>query len=226
MDNRMFPRICFLKFSFVLEGHGIYNPTFNLAHNETGCLPFAAFLVSAIERNYSPGLSSNFRSKRISGFVHGLLTLKQGNELWPLVSAAVCRRQFPALKAAGSSDSVGGAAQSYLSRIPPHLHGIAVRNIQVQPKDYMQPAKQMDMDPDEERIQKELDEEDDEEDVLSMMEDFDQTKEFLDLDLISSDSLQHFDGDIDDAMILRDLRGKLDPSDFSKIFGNGVGDLL
>lgn len=165
-------------------------------------------------------------SPKVSAFVHGFKISSQGHKLWPLMPKATCARRLPILQASASSDSVGGAAQSYLSKIPPHLHGIAVRNVQLQPRDYMQTAKNAETaDPESERIHKELEEDEDEDDVLSMMEDFDQTKELLDLDLISHDSLQHFDGDIDDAMILRDLRGKLDPSDFAKIFGS-VGDLL
>ena len=121
---------------------------------------------------------------------------------------------------------MGGAAQKYLSKIPSHLQGIAIRNVQSQPKDYTTAPAEQTVDAESERIQKELDEDDENDDYLSMMDEYDETKGLLELDLISSDSLQHFNGDIDDALLLRDLRSKMDPSDFAKIFGNGVGDLL
>ena len=160
---------------------------------------------------------------RVLGFVHGITS---ETNMLDQRRSSICRTNAFNVRASAGHDSVGGAAQKYLSKIPSHLQGIAIRNVQSQPKDYTTSPAEQTVDAESERIQKELDEDDENDDYLSMMDEYDETKGLLELDLISSDSLQHFNGDIDDALLLRDLRSKMDPSDFAKIFGNGVGDLL
>jgi hypothetical protein len=120
--------------------------------------------------------------------------------------------------------SISGPKQ-YLSKIPPHLHGLAMRNVPFEEKCYTQSSDPQHHTAD--GIQSELDADDENEDILVYLkQDFDQTQSELVLDGISSDVLKHFDGDMDDALLLRDLRGKMNPSDFAKIFSSRVGDLL
>jgi hypothetical protein len=168
-----------------------------------------------------------------AGFVHVGRSIEQRNILLTGEVGAMCQQKAAAgafhLRASSNGpESVGGAAQKYLSKIPSHLQGIAIRNVNLQPRDYMQPSKTKEeiVDQEAERIRKELDGDEEDDEFLSMMNDYDQTKDFIDLDTISKGSLHNFDGDIDDAMLLRDLRSKMDPGDFSKIFGHGIGDLL
>uniref|UniRef100_A0A7S0QHY8 Uncharacterized protein n=1 Tax=Cryptomonas curvata TaxID=233186 RepID=A0A7S0QHY8_9CRYP len=168
------------------------------------------------------------------GFVHVGRSIGQRNRLPTGEAAVICPRKTAALGArrlrasSNGPESVGGAAQKYLSRIPSHLQGIAIRNVNLQTRDYVQPSKTKEeiVDQEAERIRKELDGDEDDDELLSMMKEFDPTMDLLDPDTISRGDLHNFDGDIDDAMLLRDLRSKMDPSDFYKIFGPGIGDLL
>jgi hypothetical protein len=164
------------------------------------------------------------------GFVHLGRSIGQYNQQTRKVRVTCLRTAAGAHLRASSNgpESVGGAAQKYLSKIPSHLQGIAIRNVNLQTRDYVQPSKTKEeiVDQEAERIRKELDGDEDDDEFLSMMNEFDPTMDLLDLDNVAKVNLQNFDGDIDDAMLLRDLRSKMDPSDFYKIFGPGIGDLL
>jgi hypothetical protein len=168
-----------------------------------------------------------------AGFIHLGKGTGQRNLLLKGEAVAICRKMtatggFYLRASSNGPESVGGAAQKYLSKIPSHLQGIAIRNVNLHPRDYVQPSKTKEeiVDQEAERIRKELDGDEDDDEFLSMMNEYDQTKDLMDLDIISTANLHDFDGDIDDAMLLRDLRSKMDPSDFLKIFGPGIGDLL
>jgi hypothetical protein len=167
-----------------------------------------------------------------AGFVHVGRGIGQRDILLTGEAGAICRQKAAAcafhLRASSNGpESVGGAAQKYLSKIPSHLQGIAIRNVNLQTRDYVQPSKTEEIvDQEAERIRKELDGDEEDDDFLSMMKEFDPTMDLLDADNFSKANLHNFDGDIDDAMLLRDLRSKMDPTDFYKIFGPGIGDLL
>jgi len=109
-----------------------------------------------------------------------------------------------------------GAAKSYLNKIPAHLQGLAIRNVKSNPvRDWV-----VKKDDDEvHNIQKELDEE--EEDHIDFAMEI--------LEELSDDlkpRLHDYNIDLEDAAVLRELRRSMNPEDFQKIFGRGVGDLL
>ena len=143
---------------------------------------------------------------------------------------ALCRGTGVQLRAAtcsvrmvatgSSNDAPAGAVQNYMSKIPSHLQGLAIRNQKAERKDYAKGAARKDEAQDLLAIQAELDEDEDEyEDEL------DYAMQIID-DLGDSPKMATYDLDIKDAEILRNLKDNMHKEDFRTVFGRGVGELL
>lgn len=130
--------------------------------------------------------------------------------------AATCSVRMVAT--GSSNDAPAGAVQSYMSKIPAHLQGLAIRNQKTETKDYAKVAKRGNED-DLLAIQAELDadEEDD-------MDELDYAMEMI--DDLESPKMRTYDLDIKDAEILRNLKDNMHKEDFRTVFGRGVGELL
>ena len=135
-------------------------------------------------------------------------------------SPAICCSR---MVATGSSNdaSPAGSAQSYMSRIPPHLQGLAIRKQPQKTEDYGTTTEEKTEAEKLAAIQAELDGEDEEEeldhvDYAMMMVD----------ELDKAPKMRSFDLNIEDAEVLRSLRNKMNNDDFKHVFGRGVGELL
>mmetsp|Transcript_23373 Transcript_23373/g.52493 ORF Transcript_23373/g.52493 Transcript_23373/m.52493 type:complete len:177 (-) Transcript_23373:145-675(-) len=110
-----------------------------------------------------------------------------------------------------------GAAKSYMNKIPAHLQGLAIRNVKSDPvKDWVIKKDDKEI----QDIQKELDEEEEENHMDFAMEILEELSDDL------KPRLHDYNIDLEDAAVLRELRRSMNPEDFQKIFGRGVGDLL
>ena len=127
-----------------------------------------------------------------------------------------------------SNDGPAGSAQSYMKKIPPHLQGLAIRNMKKTEKDYKNQGGRQE-DGDLMAIQAELDA--DEDDVLDeidfamkMLDEVDSSRmSTYDLD---APRMKTYDLDIKDAEVLRNLKDGMHKDDFRRVFGRGVGELL
>lgn len=108
-----------------------------------------------------------------------------------------------------------------MSRIPPHLQGLAIRKQPQKTEDYGTTTEEKTEAEKLAAIQAELDGEDEEEeldhvDYAMMMVD----------ELDKAPKMRSFDLNIEDAEVLRSLRNKMNNDDFKHVFGRGVGELL
>ena len=165
------------------------------------------------------------RPGRASAFVSAGVFYRSGA---PLVRTGTCRVRMVATNDIGSSTdgvrSMGpaGAVQSYMSKIPAHLQGLAIRKQDKRETDWMT-AKE-DQDKDLAAIQAELDADDDEEDIdqvdyaMQLIDELDKDREAI--------TMRTYDLDIKDAELLKQLKNSMHAEDFRRVFGRGVGDLL
>jgi len=109
----------------------------------------------------------------------------------------------------GPSGPAGNVA-GYMSRIPPHLQGMAIRNQKRETRDYSsRPMTET------EKIQKELDQEDEEDEFDYAMSTVEDVK-------VSAAGRTM---DFNDAQVMHGLHNAMHPDDFQKVFGK-LGDLL
>jgi len=125
--------------------------------------------------------------------------------------------------AGGEEEKRFGAASDYLKRIPSHLQGLAIRkqNPDLESKRTGKDKREftgtaVDVD-DVKSIADELGLDEEDEHMYA-----DIAMNMLDEEI----DVGSFDGDINDAELLKDLKSKMEPEDFREIFGRGLGELL
>lgn len=124
---------------------------------------------------------------------------------------------------AESTAGPAGPVSSYMKKIPSHLQGLAIRNQKGKKETVEYKVEMPSADGDEEltrQIEAEMAAEDE--------ETFDFAMEVLENDEFD---MRQYRGkldqaQIDDAKVLRELQNQMNPEDFRKIFGRGVGELL
>eukprot|EP00284_Hemiselmis_tepida_P011327 CAMPEP_0174916808 /NCGR_PEP_ID=MMETSP1355-20121228/2059_1 /TAXON_ID=464990 /ORGANISM="Hemiselmis tepida, Strain CCMP443" /LENGTH=201 /DNA_ID=CAMNT_0016161845 /DNA_START=8 /DNA_END=613 /DNA_ORIENTATION=- len=116
-----------------------------------------------------------------------------------------------------------GAASDYMKKIPSHLQGLAIRK-QNPDLDSKRTGK------DKREYTGEAINMDDIKSIADEIESYDEDQHmYADLAMNMLDEeidVRAFDGDINDAELLKDLKSKMDPEDFREIFGKGLGELL
>ena len=165
----------------------------------------------------APAVAHHMRASRSQAFAGAgaLLCGGGGVRLRP----ATCSVNMVAT--GSSNDAAAGAVQSYMSKIPPHLQGLAIRNQAKIDRDYgKKGAALKGEDQDLLAIQAELDEE--EEDYE---DEVDYAMQVID-ELGDEPKMRTYDLDIKDAEILRSLKDNMHKEDFRAVFGRGVGELL
>mmetsp|Transcript_44218 Transcript_44218/g.105303 ORF Transcript_44218/g.105303 Transcript_44218/m.105303 type:complete len:208 (-) Transcript_44218:120-743(-) len=187
------------------------------------CYIAAALPSRSLGAHASPGLRSAFIPAGI-----GAPTLASALE-GRLRQTATCSRARGmaggGLRMADTSagTSAAGTVGSYMSKIPAHLQGLAIRNqkkeLHVSREEQVRPVESDD-DQMSKDIMAELDDEDDDR--------YDFAKEVLESE--DFDAMQYRgklgDAQIDDALVLRQLQSSMHPDDFIRVFGSEVGELL
>jgi len=114
--------------------------------------------------------------------------------------------------APAGKDSPAGSVQGYMSKIPPHLAGLAIRKVKREVRDYA--SKPM---TETEKIQAEMDKEDDDE-----LDQFDYAmSQMEDVKVTAAGRTMDFN----DAQVMHGMKNSMHPDDFKKVFGK-LGDLL